>query len=666
MLLWIEVIIFLILLGLTIYGFIQPIRLRYKLITAAQKEDRFDNLPKRIKDAVFSFFFLTCSVKKERVFTGFVHIFLLYGSLTFDTVSVNHILEGFNPNWNFYGHGIIRQIHSAVADGLGIMVLLAVLYFSIRRWVVKVKSYTYPSFESFWIYTLLATVTITFFAYEGAVISLTPEHAYSAFIGQALAQWMGPVTSTTVKVWWWIHIINVFGFVYYVPRSKYLHMFFGPINIAFKNYKSTGIIKPLVIDFETSEKFGAVDLKDFTWKDLLDSYACMECGRCNDYCPANQTGKPLSPKDIILNLKRHMLENKASVLAGNGGTAENVEPLKPLMDGTYTGDEIWTCTTCGACMNVCPVKNEHIPKIIGVRQSETLMESRFPAELGNFFRNMETNMNPWGFGAHTKGDWTEGMDIKVMAENSDVDMLYWVGCAGSFDERNKSVTSAMIKILKAANVNFGVLGVEENCCGDQARRLGNEYMFQMLAQENIETFKRYNVKKILVTCPHGFNTLKNEYAEFAVQAGIEDFNIEVVHHSEFIQQLLKDGRLKLDNQLDGSVTFHDPCYLGRHNSIFEQPREVITGTGSQLKEMPNNHDHSFCCGAGGGLMWTEETIGTRVNHTRTDHALAAGAETISTSCPFCMTMMSDGVKDKGKDEDVQVKDISELVADCIN
>jgi Fe-S oxidoreductase len=663
MLHWIEAIVFFALLLLTIYGFFQPLYLRYKLVSAAQKENRYDNPFKRIKDAVFSFFFLLCSVKRERIFTGFVHIFILYGSLTFDTVSINHILEGFNENWNFFGHGMIRHIHSAWADSMGIMVLLAVFYFSVRRWVFRPKNYTFPSFESAKIYILLVTVTITFFTYEGAAVAFNSAQGYSAFAGKVVGEWMQalmPINLTTVKTWWWIHIVNVFIFVSYVPRSKYLHMFIGPINIAFKSYKSSGFLKPLEIDLETAEKFGLVDLEDMTWKDLLDSYACMECGRCDDYCPANQTGKPLSPKNIILDLKWQMLREKDVILGKKDGSPT------PLMDGIYMADAIWACTTCGACMYVCPVKNEHIPKIVGTRQSETLMNSRFPAELNTFFKNMETNNNPWGFGAATRGDWAEDLDIKILSKDADVDILYWVGCAGAFDERSKKVTYSMIDILKAASVDFGVLGVEENCCGDQARRLGNEYVFQMLAQENIETFKRYNIKKILVTCPHGYNTFKNEYPALVKQLNIGDWDIEVVHHTEFIAQLTAEGKLKLDGQTNGPVTFHDPCYLGRHNDLFKAPREVLNQTGAQMKEMKNNRGHSLCCGAGGGLMWTEEHIGKRVNHLRTENALDAGTGTICTSCPFCMTMLSDGVKDKGKEEGVQVKDIAEITAESLS
>ena len=667
---WIETIIFIILLILTIYGFFQPLYLRYKLIKLGKPEDRYDKPLKRIKDAVFSFFLLLCSVKKERIFTGLVHVFILYGSLTFDTVSINHILEGFNQNWNIFGHGVIRSIHSAGADAFGIIVLLAVGYFIIRRWVFRPKSYTYPSLESAIIYTLLITVTITFYLYEGAAIAHNPAHSYSAFLGKEIAGWMqsilgGTVTMTVVKISWWIHIINVFLFVIYVPRSKYLHMIFGPINIAFQDYGSTGFIKPLALDIEDAELegFGVVKITDLTWRDLFDGFACMECGRCDDYCPANQTGKPLSPKNIILKVKEYLLKEKKGLLTP--GEEKELTTLMDAAEGKYTGDEIWTCTTCGACMYVCPVKNEHLPKIIGLRQSQTLMESKFPEELNQFYKNMETNSNPWGFGSATRADWAEDLNIKTLSQDADVDVLFWIGCAGAFDERSKKVTLSMIKILREAGINFGILGLEENCCGDQARRLGNEYMFQMLAQQNIETLKKYNVKKILVTCPHGYNTFKNDYPAFAQSIGIDNWDIEVVHHSQLIEELIETGKLTLKQKVESTVTFHDPCYLARHNKMVAPPRSVLTQVGARLKEMKKNRYHSLCCGAGGGLMWTEENLGTRVNHMRTDHALATGADTICTSCPFCMTMLDDGVKDKGKEEEFNVKDIAEIVAQCL-
>ncbi|MGE5341369.1 MAG: heterodisulfide reductase-related iron-sulfur binding cluster [Candidatus Omnitrophota bacterium] len=660
MLTWIEALVFFIMLACTFYGFFQPLYLRYKLVIAAKPENRFDKPVKRFIDAVTSMFFLRCSVKKERLFTGLIHIFILYGSLTFDTVTVNHILEGFNPEWNFFGHGGIRHFYSAWTDFFGIMVLLATLYFIIRRYVVRPKSYSYNTHESAVIYGLLITVTLTFFLYEGAAIAHAPNHAYSAFVGKAIAGWMqsaGLGGWGWVKVNWWLHIINVFLFIVYVPRSKYLHMIFGPINIAFKNYHSTGLMKPLDLDMDNAQVFGVVQATDYTWKDVLDGLTCIDCGRCEDYCPAAQSGKSLTPKNLMLKLKQHLFDEKNTILQ------KKTEELPPLMNGTYTEEEIWSCTTCGACMEVCPVKNEHIPKVTGLRQSQVLMESKFPEQLNLFFRNIETNSNPWGFGSSTRAEWADDLAIKTLSQDPNVDLLFWVGCAGSFDERSKKVTQSVVKILQAAGVNFGILGLEENCCGDQARRLGNEYLFQMLAQQNIETLAKYNVKKVLVTCPHGYNTFKNDYPELAKKLGMADWNIEVVHHSQFITDLIRDGKLKLSTgSPTSSLTYHDPCYLGRHNDIFNPPRTALTETGAKIVEMKHNHTHSFCCGAGGGLMWTEESSGQRVNEMRTKDALGTGASTIATACPFCLTMLEDGLKTLEKEENCTVRDIAEIIA----
>lgn len=652
MLTLIEAIVFIAILILTIYGFFQPLYLRYRLLRGGQPEKGRHHRPlKRLKDVVFSFFFLTCSVKKERVFTGLFHIGILYGSLTFDTVTVFHILEGLNPNIH------IGKVHLLVADVFSVLVFAAILYFIIRRWIFRPKYYTYPNLESAIIYTLLLTVTLTFLLYEGAAIALNPAHSELAFFSKVFANWL-PASANLVKIFWWIHIINVFLFIVYVPRSKYMHMFMGPINIFFQSYQSGGIIKPM--DIENAEVYGVSKVSDWTWKDLLDGFACMDCGRCEDYCPASQSGKPLSPKQIILKMRDHLLQQRKTLLGG-----KNPE-LKPLMENVYTGDEIWTCTSCGACVHVCPVKNEHLSKIIELRQSQALMEAKFPAELNQFFRNMENNSNPWGIGSASRADWAEGLGIKTLAEDAEVDLLFWVGCANAYDDRAKKISLALVKILQAAGINFGILGVEENCCGDQARRLGHEYLFQVTAQQNIEILKNYNVNKILVSCPHGYHTLKNEYPLLAKQLGIDEWDIEVIHHSEFIADLIRTGKIAIQSENgSSSMTFHDPCYLGRHNHLFTPARDVISAGGGKVKEMKDSRYHSRCCGAGGGLMWTEEHLGVRINHMRTDDVLQSGAATVCTACPFCLTMLEDGIKDKGKEEEHRVRDIAEIVVECL-
>ncbi|MEN8154702.1 MAG: (Fe-S)-binding protein [Acidobacteriota bacterium] len=649
MLTLIEAFIFSILLILTIYFFFTPLVLRFKLVKLGQDTERFNNPFKRVANAVANFFLLICSVKKERIFAGLAHIFLLYGSLTFDTISVFHILEGFNKNIH------PSNIHVIIADFMSVMVLGATLFFIIKRYVVRNSSYTYGTKESAIIYALLITVTLTFLLYEGASISYhrTFDNS-SAFIGKIVAGWI-PSAWIAVKISWWLHILNVFAFILYVPRSKYMHMFMGPLNITFKSEKPNSYLK--TVDLESAETFGVTSHEDLSWKDLFDGFACIDCGRCEDYCPAARTGKELSPKTIITKMRDDLLAE------GEKKIKDPEYSLKPLMDRVFSDEEIWSCTTCGACMEVCPVLNEHIPKIIGLRQSRVLMEAKFPPEFNHFFRNLETNSNPWGFGSATRGEWTEGLKVPMAAENQEAEVLYWVGCAGSFDERNKKVTEAMVSILNKSGVSYVVLGGEENCCGDPARRAGNEYLFQMMATQNIEILMKYKFKKIVTTCPHCLSTFRNEYNDVAALTGTEFKIPEVVHHSEFINELIKEGRISIKGSGTEQVTYHDPCYLGRHNNTYDQPREVISKAGFSIIEMKDNKNHSFCCGGGGSLMWAEEDQGERINHIRTEEALETGTGTLCTSCPYCTTMLTDGIKDKEKEDTMQVKDIAEIIAE---
>jgi len=651
MLTFIESIIFLTMLGLTIIFFFTPLIRIFKLVKLGQEEKRFNNPVMRVLDAVSSFFLLLCSVKKERIFAGVAHIFLLYGSLTFDTISVYHILEGFNKNIH------PANIHVIIADLISIGVLVATLFFIIKRYIVRKSSYTYGTFESPMIYGLLITVTLTFLFYEGASIAFHSGRESAAFVGKIIAGWL-PSSWLLLKISWWLHILNVFAFILYVPRSKYMHMFMGPANIAFKSKRSTSYLK--TVDLETAESFGITTYKDMTWKDLFDGFACIDCGRCTDYCPASQTGKELSPKTIITKMRDDLL------LEGAKKLKDPDYQIPPLMDRVFIDDEIWSCTTCGACMEVCPVLNEHIPKIIGMRQSRVLMEAKFPEVFNQFFKNLETNSNPWGFGSSTRGEWTTDLEVRKAVDHTDAEVLYWVGCAGSFDERNKKVTQAMISILNKAGVNYAVLGNEENCCGDPARRAGNEYLYQMMATQNIETLMRYKFKKIVTTCPHGLNIFKNEYNDMAKLTGTDFKMPEIIHHSEFINELIAEGKLSINKGDGKDVTFHDPCYLGRHNGIYKQPRNLIEKTGLKLKEMKNSKSHSFCCGGGGSLMWAEEDQGERVNHVRTDEVLKTGVDTVCTSCPFCATMLTDGIKDKDQDGSVKVKDIAEIIVEHLN
>ncbi|MCJ7679906.1 MAG: heterodisulfide reductase-related iron-sulfur binding cluster, partial [Candidatus Aminicenantes bacterium] len=594
------------------------------------------------------------------------HMFIFYSALTFDTMTVNHTLEGFFHDFHLFGDTKFGLFFSIWVDGMAVAVMIGVIYFAFRRFIIRPKAYRTTLLDSAIIYLLLTAVTFSYLYFEVFAIAHHPETARLSWLGIELGRWLNTsamsasAVSSHFIISWWLHILIVFGFIAYVPYSKYFHMFAGSVNMFVRKKSPLGELKSM--DLENSEVFGIEKATDYNWKDLLDCFACMECGRCQDACPAFATDKPLSPKMLIFNLKRHLLDRYKAV---SGGQRDD---LNNLMDGVFTEGEMWTCTTCGACMHVCPVEIEHIPKIIGVRQSRVLMESKFPQELNTFFRNMETNNNPWGIGFADRAAWAEGLDVKLYKDVPDAEYLFWVGCAGSFDEEGKKIAASMASLLNKAGITFGILGTEEKCCGDSAKRLGNEYLFQMQAAENIAAFRRYGVKNIITTCPHGFNTLKNEYprlADVLPDLSPEDKSavkgIKVVHHVQLLKELIDGGRLTLKEPLKTSFTYHDSCYLGRHNGLVQEPRDILKKVVSEnIHELPDNREHSFCCGAGGGLMWTEESLGTRINHARTDQVLASKVDTVATSCPFCQTMLQDGLKDKGK-EDIKVRDIAQIV-----
>ncbi|AEV81071.1 Fe-S oxidoreductase [Actinoplanes sp. SE50] len=474
------------------------------------------------------------------------------------------------------------------------------------------------------------------------------------------------------------------------------HRFLAFFNIFFKRSpekpagSGLGALKPMMsegkpLDFEEADPekdlFGVAQVEQFTWKGLLDFSTCTECGRCQSQCPAWNTAKPLSPKLLVLSLRDHAYAKAPYLLAGGGkdltgeekateaqlahmdvlALAEGNRPLIGGVDenGVIDPDVLWSCTTCGACVEQCPVDIEHIDHIVDMRRYQVLIESSFPSEAGVMLRNLENKGNPWGAPQNTREDWTKGLDFEVprVGETEDFDYLFWVGCAGAFEDRAKKTTRAVATLLHEAGVNYAILGEGETCTGDPARRIGNEFIFQMLAQQNVETlteaFGDRKVKRIVATCPHCFNTLGNEYEQLGLK-------VEVVHHTQLLAHLVKEGKLTPVQPIDGDITYHDPCYLGRHNRVFDAPREVLGETGN-LIEMPRNSERSFCCGAGGARMWMEERIGKRINVERTEEALATGAKTIAVGCPFCYTMIGDGVTGKGKQEEVEVVDVATVL-----
>ena len=640
--------------------FLVPLLRRFLILRAGRPDAPVRNPGRRLGRALSKVLLQRCTLKNERPASVLMHVFIFYSALTFDTMTVNHTFEGFFAGFSFFGHGTLARWVGLWVDAAAVLVMIGVLFFAFRRFVLRPAAYNTTPGDSAMIYTLITLATATYLYFEAFAAAAHPEAARFGFIGAWLAKAIGAgglgpdAVAAHFHLSWWVHIVAVYGFIAYVPHSKYLHMFTGPINLFLAREEPTGVLRPL--DLEKSEVFGLEKTADFSWKDDLDAFACMECGRCQDACPANASGKPLSPKLILYNQERALLREAAPLRAGKR------DALAALVPVTFTEDEIWTCTTCGACMHVCPVEIAHIPKIVGARQSQVLMESKFPAELGAFFRNIETNSNPWGIGFAKRGDWAAGLDVPLLADKPDVEYLFWVGCLGSYDEGGQKAARATVAVLKAAGVSFAVLGPEEKCCGDSVRRLGNEYVFQSLAQENLATFKKYGVRKIVTICPHGYNTFKHEYARLAPDAPVP----EVVSHVELIDRLIKSGRLALNPKAGASAyTFHDSCYLGRHNGVIDEPRAALAAAlDGRRVELPKTKEHGFCCGAGGGLMWTEEKLGRRINHLRTEEIIASGAPLAAAACPFCLTMLRDGLKDKER-PDIRVADVAELVAEAL-
>jgi Fe-S oxidoreductase/nitrate reductase gamma subunit len=451
-----------------------------------------------------------------------------------------------------------------------------------------------------------------------------------------------------------IHTLPALGLLGYmwVMRSRLQHIVISPVNIFFRSLRPKGALVP--IDLEKAESFGTSMVEQYTWKQLLDLDACTRCGRCQDACPAYASGKALSPKKVIQDLKSHLQQVYPVPFSRKA-----IDPRPDMISDAVTDQVIWDCTTCRACETACPIYIERVDKIVDMRRSLTMERTQLPESAQEALKSLSTRDHPWRGTTSTRTGWTEGLGVKTLAENANVDLLYWVGCTGALEERNAKVAIATVKILKAAGINFGILGVEESCCGDPARRLGDEYLFQTLCQKNIEILKRYNVKKILTTCPHGYNAFKHEYPQFGG-------NYEVIHHTQLISELLRDGKVKLRGvDARKTVAYHDSCYLGRYNEIYREPRDILDAVGVNRVELARSGSASFCCGGGGGHSWMEEEPDKRVNVRRTEEVVQSKADLVATACPFCLIMLEDGLKTKGAEETVHARDLAEIVAELL-
>jgi Fe-S oxidoreductase/nitrate reductase gamma subunit len=643
----------LLLLSIVAILFVYGMYRRYRLWMLGKPERRTDQPMRRVQ----SLWAYALGHKRMLVdrYPGVMHLFLFYGFMLPFVIIVITQANFSLPRFLAYPLSLFLDLFGS----LGIVALLLAFY---RRYVKKPETLTYDhSPENLIILLLLLGIFVLGFSVEGLRIARTqPEWIAWTPVGRIFARFFGglsePGQILLHRLLWRLHLFLVLGFIASLPYSRLLHIVTGPANIYMRSLALRGALPP-ILDFENAETFGVSKLEELTRKQLFDLDACTRCGRCLEHCPGYQSGKPLAPKKNWDSLRAHMEEKGALMRKGKDPA---IEGGKALIGEVLSEDVIWACTNCLACAMVCPVFIPCVDKLSEMRRYLVLMESRFPSEVQLVFRNMENNSNPWGVGSGLRAEWAKGLPVKTVAEEPDMDLLFWVGCAGSFDDRNKRVATSLVKILKACGVKFSILGTEEGCCGDSARRIGNEYLYQTLVQANLEVFKNYGIKKILTMCPHCFNTLKNEYPQFGG-------NYEVMHYTQFVAELLKSGKLKLTKPIDRVVTYHDSCFLGRANEIFEEPRRILQAMpGLRLVEMERHRVRSFCCGAGGGRMWMEEKIGTRINQIRTEQAIQTQAEWVGTACPYCLTMIGDGIKEKGLEESMSVFDLSELVVQAMN
>lgn len=634
-------------------------------VKLGQPENRFDNPVERIKN-VLKIGLAQSKILREPI-AGFIHVAIFWGFLLFLAAVLESIIQGFYSHFSLEFLGPIFSLITFTQDIFGLLVIVAVLWALFRRFVQKVKRLDVEGhkFDAAFILCMIMTVVISMFGQNAALI-INHNFQLSAWevrpVSSLLANIFyanGTSATTAYEVFWWIHILTVFTFLNFLPYSKHFHVVTSLPNVYFKKIGAQQhALNKLNLEDENLTQYGASDIEHLSWKQLLDGYTCTECGRCTASCPAAATGKKLSPREIIVNIRKRT-EDKAPLMIAK--TPEDNEVMQKSLVHNYISDEeLWACTTCMACVNECPVTIEHIDSIVDMRRNLVLNESNFPNELNAIFKNLETNGTPWAFNAQDRANWAEGMNIKTMAEDANTEYLFWVGCSGSFDARYQKVSKAFATLMQRANVDFRILGTEEQCNGDTARRLGNEYLAQMMMQSNVETLNGYGVKKIVTGCPHCYNSLKNEYPQFGG-------NFEVVHHTELISDLLKQGKLELkDEAVNSTITYHDSCYLGRYNNIYDSPRDPLKMIkGAKVVEMDRNKDKGFCCGAGGGRMFLEEVEGTRINENRAAEAVKTNADTVASACPFCMTMMADGIKALDKIDEVQVKDIAEIVLENI-
>ena len=648
----------------------------FRLVLLGAPVNRFDRPLRRLMGSIPLLFgqrkvLQSTSLRRDRA--GIAHFFIFWGFLSFLT---SYIIFIFGDSvWRPFSERLLTEAGVSVLvyylDLLALIFFIVLSWAALRRWVARPHRLTFDltqKKESAVILLLIGFLMALTLLTEAFYVASGGEGAHaSAPIGSAIGNLFDDaglsqgVANGLHGLFWWAHLGVILGFSLYIPLSKHMHIIAAPLSFLSRSLEARGTLStPIDISasleagLETAGAFGAAKVQDFTWRELLDGYSCAVCGRCTDVCPAHISGKILSPMHIVENLKEHLLETGPGVIIG-----QDQQDQKPLIGRWIQEEALWDCLTCGACVQECPVGVEHIDTIVDMRRNLVMEQAKMPETAMNALSSMEQRGHPWRGTTYTRTDWAEGLGIKTLAEYPDAEVLFWVGCTPALEQRSQSVARAMASVLKRAGVDFAILGTEETCTGDPARRMGNEYLYQVLARQNIETFNRYEVKKIVTICPHCFNTIKNEYPQLGGQ-------YEVLHYSEFVAQLIEEGKIKPLVTVDATVAYHDSCYLGRHNGVYDAPRQIARAIpGVKLVEMERCRERGFCCGAGGGHMWLEESRGPRVNHVRTDQFLETEADTVGVSCPFCLQMFVEGIGSNESASGKQARDLLEILDESL-
>jgi len=636
-------------------------RLLTRLVRQGRAVDRTDDLPIRV--AREGTRVLGQRKLFQRFVPGLMHALIFWGFLVLLTTILEVGGQVLDPSFELPWIGRTRWL-GLIQDLFAVGVLVGIaIALGIRIGQRPERFVGSHHRDAFVILGLIFLIIATLLLGRGAriAVGLAPDWWWTPISTAVsrLFEWM-PNGLRRASMWLllWSHILVILGFLVYLGYSKHLHIATSAVNVFFGKTTPLGYLTPLRVDLEAAAtgdeiRLGAATLPDLTWKQTLDLYACTECGRCQSACPAWNTGKPLSPKLLVMNLRDHLLDEGPRLLRARAD-GQTVEPT-PLVPDVVDDEVVWACTTCGACMHECPVDIEHVDTIVDLRRNLVMAESRFPQEAGAMLRNLENAGNPWGLPQAQRAAWADGLNVRVIAEGDHApEYLYWVGCAGSFDDRAKAISRSVVQILRRAQVSFAILGPRELCTGDPARRIGNEYLFQTFAERNVEALDGAGVTKVIANCPHCFNTLRNEYPDYGGR-------YEVIHHSQLIARLVDEGRLGGGDRVPARVAYHDPCYLGRHNDVYLDPRVALSAVpGVELVEMPRHAERALCCGAGGSRMWMEERIGKRINAERMDEAASTGAEAIGVACPYCLIMLDDGAKARGNGS--EVLDIAQVLA----